>query len=99
MVEPMLPSVSRLFVDANWLEREVWDMHGIYFVEHTDLRRLLTDYGFEGFPLLKDYPLSGYAELRYDQELKTCIQEPIHVSQEYRYFDFLSPWLAKRKNG
>jgi len=99
MVEPMLPSVSRLFVDANWLEREVWDMHGIYFVEHTDLRRLLTDYGFEGFPLLKDYPLSGYAELRYDQELKTCIQEPIHVSQEYRYFDFLSPWLVKRKNG
>jgi len=96
MEEPTLPSVVSIFNSANWLEREVWDMHGIFFANHPDLRRILTDYGFEGFPLLKDFPLSGYTEIRYDEEVKSCIQEPINASQEYRYFDFLSPWVARK---
>jgi len=95
--DPVFPSVVDIFNSANWLEREVWDMHGVFFFNHPDLRRILTDYGFEGYPLLKDFPLSGFTEIRYDQELKTCIQEPIAANQEYRRFDFLSPWVTKSK--
>jgi len=94
-LEPIFPSLVDIFNSANWLEREVWDMHGIFFFNHPDLRRILTDYGFEGYPLLKDFPLSGYTEIRYDQEIKTCIQEPITATQEYRFFDFNSPWVTK----
>jgi NADH-quinone oxidoreductase subunit C len=93
---PIFPSVTPLYQSAGWLEREVWDMHGIFFSQHQDLRRILSDYGFEGFPLLKDFPLSGYTEIRYDHEIKACIQEPLSATQEYRYFDFSSPWVGKK---
>ncbi len=85
-------SLCSLFGAANWFEREVWDMFGIFFVDHPDLRRILTDYGFEGHPLRKDFPLSGYVEVRYDSEKKRVVQDPIELSQEYRTFDFTSPW-------
>jgi len=87
-----LMSLSSIYNSANWLEREVWDMYGIFFFNHSDLRRILTDYGFEGFPLRKDFPLSGYTEVRYDDEQKRVVLEPIEVTQEFRYFDFTSPW-------
>lgn len=87
-----LMSLSSIYNSANWLEREVWDMYGIFFFNHPDLRRILTDYGFEGFPLRKDFPLSGFTEVRYDDEQKRVILEPIEVTQEFRYFDFTSPW-------
>jgi len=77
---------------ANWFEREVFDMYGVYFNNHPDLRRILTDYGFEGYPLRKDFPLTGYVELRYDQEQKRCVYEPVKLTQDFRTFDFLSPW-------
>ena len=87
-----VPSVSGVFSSANWWEREAWDLFGIYFSEHPDLRRILTDYGFEGHPLRKDFPLSGYVELRYDDEQKRVVYEPVKLTQAFRDFDFLSPW-------
>lgn len=87
-----LASVGSVFPSAGWWEREVWDMFGIYFTNHPDLRRILTDYGFEGHPLRKDFPLSGYVEVRYDDSEKRVVSEPIEMTQEFRYFDFTSPW-------
>lgn len=85
-------SLSSLYENANWAEREVWDLYGVFFSNHPDLRRILTDYGFEGHPLRKDYPLSGYKEVRYDDLQKRVVYEPLETTQEFRYFDFSSPW-------
>lgn len=87
-----LKSLSYLYNSANWLEREVWDMYGVFIVGHPDLRRILTDYAFLGFPLRKDFPLSGYVELRYDEINKYVVVEPLELSQEFRYFKFENPW-------
>jgi NADH-quinone oxidoreductase subunit C len=89
--EPV-PSVVDVFPTANWLERETYDMYGILFSGHPDLRRILTDYGFEGYPLRKDFPLSGFKEVRYDDEAKRVVYEPVKLVQEFRSFDFESPW-------
>lgn len=85
-------SIVDLYQSANWLEREVWDMNGIYMEQHPDLRRILTDYGFEGYPLRKDFPLSGYVEVRYDDTVKRVVCEPLELAQEFRSFNFESPW-------
>ena len=85
-------SVTSLFSSANWWEREIWDLFGVAFIDHPDLRRILTDYGFEGHPLRKDFPLTGYVEIRYDDAQKRIVYEPVKLTQEFRSFDFLSPW-------
>jgi len=87
-----VPSVTSIYSTAAWFEREVWDMYGVLFTDHPDLRRLLTDYGFEGHPLRKDFPLTGYVEMRYDAEQKRVVYEPVKLTQEFRTFDFISPW-------
>jgi NADH-quinone oxidoreductase subunit C len=85
-------SIIDVFPGANWFEREVYDLYGVVFTGHPDMRRLLTDYGFEGHPLRKDFPLTGFVEVRYDDEQKRVVYNPVHLAQEFRNFDFLSPW-------
>lgn len=92
--EEDVSSISELFKASVWLEREVWDMFGIFFVNHPDLRRILTDYGFDGFPLRKDFPVTGYSEVRYDDSQKCLVYEPLELTQELRVFDTLSPWSS-----
>ena len=90
--DEMVPSIVDIHPSANWFEREVFDMFGIIFSGHPDLRRILTDYGFRGFPLRKDFPTTGYTEVRYDEAEKRIVYEPVSLVQEYRQFDFMSPW-------
>jgi NADH-quinone oxidoreductase subunit C len=87
-----VPSIIEVFAGADWFERETYDLYGIVFTGHPDMRRILTDYGFEGHPLRKDFPLTGFVEVRYDDELKRVVYEPVRLAQEFRNFDFLSPW-------
>jgi NADH/F420H2 dehydrogenase subunit C len=87
-----IPSIVDLYINANWWEREIWDMYGIYFDKHPDLRRILTDYGFEGHPMRKDFPLYGFIELRYDESKKRIVVEPVELTQEFRSFSFETPW-------
>ena len=90
--EHAVASATGFYRAAGWFEREAWDLFGIYFSDHPDLRRLLTDYGFEGHPMRKDFPLTGYVEVRYDEEQKRVVYEPVKLKQEFRSFDFASPW-------
>ncbi len=101
-----IPSLTKIFPSANWMEREIFDMYGINFIDHPDLRRILTDYDFEGYPLRKDFPLTGHNEVRYSEDEKKVIYEPVKLEQNYRNFDFESPWegtkyikeISKNKN-
>lgn len=88
----MVPSITEVYPAANWFEREIFDMFGLLFSGHPDLRRILTDYGFRGYPLRKDFPTTGYTEVRYDEAQKRVVYEPVSLVQEYRQFDFMSPW-------
>jgi NADH-quinone oxidoreductase subunit C len=87
-----VPSVTSVYFGADWFEREAYDLYGVLFVGHPDMRRILTDYGFEGYPLRKDFPLTGFVEVRWDDEVKRVVYNPVRLSQEFRNFDFLSPW-------
>ena len=91
-VEKKIPTLTKVYPSANWMEREVFDMYGIEFIDHPDLRRILTDYNFNGFPLRKDFPLTGFNEVRYSEKEKKVIYEPVKLEQNYRDFDFESPW-------
>jgi NADH-quinone oxidoreductase subunit C len=95
--EHPVPSATGLYSAAGWWEREAWDLFGIYFSDNPDLRRILTDYGFDGHPLRKDFPLTGYVELKYDEDQKRVVYEPVRLKQEFRSFDFLSPWEGMDK--
>ena len=88
----VIQSLTKIFPSANWMEREVFDMYGVKFKDHPDLRRILTDYGFEGYPLRKDFPLTGHTEVRYSEDKKKVISEPVKLEQNYRNFDYESPW-------
>lgn len=88
-------SIETVYPGANWAEREIFDLYGIFFSGHSDLRRILTDYGFEGFPMRKDFPLSGYVQIRYDEGARRLVVEPVELNQEYRYFEFNNPWVIK----
>ena len=88
----IVPTITKIFPSANWMEREVFDMYGISFKDHPDLRRILTDYGFKGFPLRKDFPLTGHTQVRYSEDKKKVVSEKVKLDQEYRDFDFESPW-------
>ncbi len=92
--ETIVPSLVDIWASAGWFERECWDMYGVFFAEHPDLRRILTDYGFSGHPLRKDFPLTGYTEVRYNDELARVVHEPVALNADYRDFDFESPWEA-----
>jgi len=87
-----VPSITGVYPGADWFEREAYDLYGILFTGHPDLRRILTDYGFDGYPMRKDFPLTGFVEVRYDDEQKRVVYEPVRLAQEFRDFDFLSPW-------
>ena len=99
LVDSVTPveSLTQAYSSAAWWEREIWDMFGIFFSNHPDLRRILTDYGFSGHPLRKDFPLTGYVEVRYDDSEKRVISEPVELTQEFRYFDFATPWEQIKK--
>ena len=92
----VIPSLTKIFPSANWMEREVFDMYGVKFKDHPDLRRILTDYGFEGYPLRKDFPLTGHTEVRYSEDKKKVISEPVKLEQNYRNFDYESPWKGTK---
>jgi NADH-quinone oxidoreductase subunit C len=90
--DSQIPSIAEIYPAAGWFEREVWDLYGVFFSEHPDLRRILTDYGFDGHPLRKDFPLTGHVEVRYDDEQQRVVYEPVTLTQSFRTFDFMSPW-------
>ncbi len=93
-----VPSICEIYPNANWCEREIWDMYGVFFDNHPDLRRILTDYGFSGHPLRKDFPLSGFVETYYDADKQKVLYKPVDLPQDFRQFDFLSPWKGEKPN-